>query len=253
MSVRHPPAEGHDFRRSALFGAVLLAAVGATALLWGMATRAEALRFRTLLVNGTLAVVTPDEVRSRVQPHLVGGFLGIDLDALRADLEAMPWVATATVRREWPGTLRVTLREEVPVAVWRDTELLNAAGIAFAPRPATLAEGLPLLAGPDGSAAELLEMHAAMRVALAGTELIPTRVTLSERRAWELELGAGLTVRLGRRDPLPRLERFARVAAPLVAPQRALVAYVDMRYTNGFAVGWRTAAGSPRRTDVTQA
>jgi cell division protein FtsQ len=39
-----------------------------------------------------------------------------------------------------------------------------------------------------------------------------------------------------------RLERFFDVVAPALAGDMARVQYVDLRYTNGFAVGWRPAA-----------
>ena len=50
-----------------------------------------------------------------------------------------------------------------------------------------------------------------------------------------------MTVRLGRRDVDERLERFIRTAAGVIAHHVSDVAYVDMRYSNGFAIGWRTA------------
>jgi cell division septal protein FtsQ len=35
-----------------------------------------------------------------------------------------------------------------------------------------------------------------------------------------------------------RLERFIALASPMVAKRLAEISYVDMRYTNGFSVGW---------------
>ncbi len=55
-----------------------------------------------------------------------------------------------------------------------------------------------------------------------------------------LELADGLQVRLGRQDVKDRLERFIRLASPMVAKRVAEINYVDMRYTNGFSVGWNT-------------
>ena len=46
-------------------------------------------------------------------------------------------------------------------------------------------------------------------------------------------------IRLGRRDIDERLYRFFDVVAPALANELKRVAYVDLRYTNGFAVGWR--------------
>jgi cell division protein FtsQ len=51
-------------------------------------------------------------------------------------------------------------------------------------------------------------------------------------------------VRLGRRDVEERTERFLRTAAGVIAHHVNEVTYVDMRYSNGFAIGWRTAAAT---------
>ena len=51
-----------------------------------------------------------------------------------------------------------------------------------------------------------------------------------------------MTVRLGRRQVDERFERFLTVALRMVCQRAADIAYVDMRYTNGFAVGWRSGA-----------
>jgi cell division protein FtsQ len=52
-------------------------------------------------------------------------------------------------------------------------------------------------------------------------------------------------VRLGRRDVDQRLERFFAVAAPVLRDDFERIEYVDLRYTNGFAVGWRDGAAPP--------
>ena len=42
----------------------------------------------------------------------------------------------------------------------------------------------------------------------------------------------------GRQAVSERLERFIALASPMVAKRLAEISYVDMRYTNGFSVGW---------------
>jgi cell division protein FtsQ len=80
------------------------------------------------------------------------------------------------------------------------------------------------------------------RVVEAGMRL--TAIGLDARGAWDLTLDNGVRVRLGRLRYEERFERFASAALRLVAQRATDIDYVDMRYTNGFAVGWR--AGSTR-------
>ena len=67
-----------------------------------------------------------------------------------------------------------------------------------------------------------------------------TALSLDARGAWELRLDNGVTVRFGRRQVDERFERFLTVALHMICQRAADIAYVDMRYTNGFAVGWRS-------------
>lgn len=253
------------YARWALRGALGAALLTGGAWAWDAVAHAEALRMRVVLVHGAFVRVDQAEVFARARPHLAANFLQLDLDAVRADVEALPWVARAAVRREWPGTLRIDFSEAEPVAIWRGRVLLDADGVAFAPfDPAVAADAaLPALAGPEGTAPLVLATLRDMG-RVAGDRLPPiARLELSERRAWEAWFADGTRVRLGRRDALARLTRFAEVAAPLVGPQAQHVAYVDMRYANGFTVGWRgvqPTAGRPaaeaertgkrKRTDV---
>ena len=70
---------------------------------------------------------------------------------------------------------------------------------------------------------------------------------LDPRGPWEVVLANGISVRLGRRQLQERLDRFLRIGAPLVTSRATDIAYLDMRYSSGFSVGWRTA-GSPTQT-----
>jgi cell division protein FtsQ len=77
------------------------------------------------------------------------------------------------------------------------------------------------------------------RVAEAGMRIVALR--LDARGAWEFDLANGVTVRLGRRQIDERFERFMSTAAKVVTQRADDIQYVDMRYTNGFAIGWRGA------------
>jgi cell division protein FtsQ len=235
------------YLRWSLRGALLAAVLVGLAAGWDRLRESEQFRLRTLLVSGRFEHIAPDEVYRAVRAQLSASFLAADLAAARAAVEALPWVASASVRREWPGTLRVSITEEVPVATWRGRGLVAASGTVFADGAAAF-PALPALSGPEGSAAEVLATLHEMQRAVSASGLALERIEQSDRRAWTVWFSDGTEVRLGRRDALPRLERYARVAAPVVAPQAAHIAYVDMRYANGFALGWRaTRPAQPAR------
>ena len=52
-------------------------------------------------------------------------------------------------------------------------------------------------------------------------------------------LNNGIRVRLGASTVDRRIERFFVALDQVVASQAEFVDYIDMRYTNGFAIGWK--------------
>ncbi|HET7371050.1 MAG TPA: cell division protein FtsQ/DivIB [Gammaproteobacteria bacterium] len=193
-----------------------------------------------MVVRGDFKRVDPASVRAAIRPHLGGGFFRVDLDAIRAAVIALPWVSDAAVRLEWPSTLKVDLREQRAVALWNDDGLVNADGVRFAHQVPADLSNLPQLAGPDDSTADVLDQWRTMAVRLRGDSLKLAGLTLDARGAWRARLASGLELRLGRDHAAENLQRFVQVVPRVLGTRLADAAYIDLRYTNGFAVGWKT-------------
>lgn len=232
---------------------VLLAAGASSASLERLLDRPV----RRLVVEGTFQRVTPIQVEAALAPELAQGFLSVDLERLRARLERLEWVDTARLRREWPDTLVVRLTEHRAAARWGERGLLDVRGDLFAERPEHAFPELPKLDGPDGSEHEVASLYLALRGRLARAELAIDTLSMDQRGAWHLRLTTGQEVRFGRRDLPERVDRFFDVVEPALAERFGHVRYIDLRYTNGFAVGWLdgtpdAASGGGARVAVRQ-
>src|SRR5262249_57579295 len=102
--------------------------------------------------------------------------------------------------------------------------------------------GVGRLGGPEGKEGEGGQGYLAAEARLAQAGLRLTALRLDARGAWEFDLASGVTVRLGRRQVDERFERFMGTALKLVTQRGEDISYVDMRYTNRFAIGWRGKA-----------
>ena len=226
------------------------AGVGALALLLMLALDRPV---RRVLVEGSFQRVSPPEIEAAVVEVARGGLASVDLDEVRARIEGIDWVDHAVVQRRWPDALRVVVVEQVAAARWNDTGLLNARGELFLRNARYVPPELPLLEGPEGSEGAVAQLYIDAQGRLLEAGLRLTGVRLDERGAWEIELADGLQVRLGRQAVNERLERFIRLASPMVAKRVAEISYVDMRYTNGFSVGWnaRSALAVAPQEDAT--
>lgn len=208
---------------------------------------------RRVLVQGAFQRVSPPEIESAVAGVARGGLASVDIDTVRDRVEKIAWVDTVVVNRQWPDALHVVVMEQVAAARWNDTGLLNARGELFIRNARFVPPELPLLEGPDGSESAVAQLYLDAQGRLLEAGLRLTGVRLDERGAWELKFGNGLTVRLGRQAVTDRLDRFIRLASPMVAKRVAEISYVDMRYTNGFSVGWngRSALAVAPQEDAT--
>jgi cell division protein FtsQ len=208
---------------------------------------------RHVLLEGAFQRVSPPEVESALTQVTHGGLASINLERIRNRVEAIDWVDSAVVTRVWPDAIRIVVNEQVAAARWNDAGLLNARGELFIRNARYVPPELPLLEGPEGSEAQVAQLYIDAQGRLLESGLRLTGVRLDDRGAWELELADGLQVRLGRQDVKNRLERFIRLASPMVAKRVAEIKYVDMRYTNGFSVGWnaRSALAVAPQEDAT--
>lgn len=220
---------------------VLAVAAGVAALGWSLGQLVDpaTLPLTTIRIKSPLKQLSQDDIRNAVRPYVKEGFMAVDVDEIRKGLESLPWVASASVRREWPDLLVVQVAEQKAVARWSIGGLLNERGEVFVPAEMQPWQGLPLLRGPAQSEKVVMKEYQAMQGMLAPLGLRVSHLTLNERRAWSLNLEGGMQLRLGRNDMHPRLLRFVRVFARALQPQLKKIDSVDLRYTNGFAVRWR--------------
>ena len=221
-------------RRAAL---LLSLAGGLAALAWALDRPVH-----VISMDGSFQRVSPGQIEKAVAPFAHAGFMSADLDAIQSAVESLPWVEHARIARSWPNSLHVTVIEQTAAARWGESGLLNTRGELFVREAAHVPAELPRLSGPDGSETQVAQRYLAAqgRMLEAGMRIAALR--LDERGAWEMDLDSGVTVRLGRREVDERIDRFIHTASQVIAHRLTEITYVDMRYSNGFAIGWRNPA-----------
>lgn len=239
----------------ALLGLLALALLSAS--FWWFAQR-PMFTLKVIRVEGTTEVplryVSRSTIKGTALPRIRGNFFTVNLDSVRAAFESVPWVRKATVRREWPNKMIVTLEEHVPLATWgEDGRLVSVKGDVFIANLAEAEEDgkLPALAGPAGTEKEVAERFRDLHAWFAPAALEPASLRLSSRYAWSVDLSNGMTVELGREqseDTLKtRVDRLTGIYPQLVARLQNRIESIDMRYPNGLAL---TASGLTIESDV---
>lgn len=218
----------------------LLILVLGSAISWGVTwlRNPHNMPLRSVQIEGEFRKLSTTELQTAVASVMRGGFFTVNVDAVRRAAEALPWVASATVRRVWPDTLQLTVVEQRAAARWGETGLVNMTGQLFVPDAASIPANLPRLKGPEELRWRVMETYIAVTAALAPIGRRVAELQVDKRRAWLLRLDNDVELRLGKATTLARVERFVRVYPTVFAVRETELKTVDLRYSNGFAVRW---------------
>ncbi len=217
--------------------------VAAVCVVAGLVTWVLDQPIESVSVSGRFQRVAPVDVERIVKQQVRGaGLLSVNLDAVRKAIHTLPWVDAVSVQRAWPHGLHVLVIEQVAAARWGEHGLLNTRGELFSTNERHIPPELAELSGPPGQEAVVAQRYLATQGRLIQAGLRLTAMRFDARGAWEFDLSNGVTVRLGRRQIDERFEKFIDAALKLVTQRGEDISYVDMRYTNGFAIGWRSGA-----------
>ena len=203
-------------------------------------------------VTGTLHRTQTEVAQEMVQPALVGGFLGADLEQVQAQLQALPWIYRVSVRRRWPNALEINVQEQLPIARWGEGGYLNHEGEVFHSAGIQGEEALPRLEGPAGSTRQLIVSYQQLGELLQPLSLELRELSLDDRGHLRAVLAGGMELVLGNTEFGERLQRFATVYRSELAERAAEVKRVDLRYESGLAVAFREPELPAREEPGTQ-
>jgi len=197
---------------------------------------------RTLRLQGELQRVDAARLRATVLPYAQEGFFAVRLGDAQAAVARLPWVEHAEVRKRWPDVLEVRIVEHRPFARWGQARLLSERGSLFPAKGVALPNGLPQFDGPDARVADVVALYNESRALFAPSGLDVRGVALDRRGSWSLRLSNGAEGVVGNREARLRLTRFARLLPQLLSRRQQPLVRADLRYTNGFALSWPSAA-----------
>lgn len=227
-----------------LAGGVLLAAGAA----W--VARQPMFAFRSIKLEGEVTRNSAATIRANAAPRLAGNYFTLDLQAARKAFESVPWVRHVVVQRVFPNRLVVRMEEHHAVAVWKGDEgndrLVNSYGEVFEANLGDVDEdSLPEFAGDDAAAPGILAMYKRLLPVLKPLDLSPTRMALSDRGSWHVELDNGAELELGRGtddEVVARTARFVRTITQVTSRQRRGWDHADLRHADGYALHMKGSA-----------
>jgi cell division protein FtsQ len=239
-----------NLRRAVLWGApvALVAGLGAGALLSARSSEHDSTS-AMLSWTGALGLTVDDievEGRSTTDTATILAALGaragtpiLTVNPARAkeQLEALPWVRSASIQRRLPGTIYVQLVERTPLAVWQHDgkqELIDRDGTVIPVADLSRFANVPTVVGGDQArhgAADLMDL-------LASEPDLVARVTaaiLVGNRRWNLRIDNAIDVMLPEDDVAGAWTRLAKLERANRLLQRD-VQTVDLRLPDRLVV-----------------
>ncbi len=205
---------------------------------------AASLRVQDVVIEGRANTPEP-LLRAALGVRRGDAMLGFSLEGARARVESLSWVKHAVIERRLPGTIKVSLTERRPFAVWQNQGrfvLIDRAGQVVANEDVAAFGDLPLVVGPGAPQAA-----AALLDALAGQPALNARVLAAVRvgeRRWNLRLKNGADVMLPEGAEVAAMAKLMELQTTQALLDRPL-AVVDMRLPDRMVLRPLPSAAQP--------
>lgn len=221
-----------------------------------------------ILVYGESIDPGDEQVKKVVQNALDGNFFSISLEQLESEVEQLPWVFSASLRRQWPSTIVINVVEAELAARWGTDKWLSLAGDLIV-RPVNEKWDHGALAQLDGPEDQVDVVWKAFQqwsgkfasvglsldaLSLSPTGLLDFRISAAapglqgesdnpDGRIADTDSGVTLIVEL--KNSWTRVQRFLDTLDRRLLVRFPEMASVDLRYPNGFTISWRDRGAVP--------
>lgn len=252
--------------RNPFSGRMILHALGAVFIAAALAGLPFAVRDLIPMINrpvtqiqivGRLTHLSPAEVAAAADISSGTRLFDVPMNALKSRVEALPWVAGATITRQWPGRIRIRIIERHAFARWDGRELIDTNGhvfqVAMNALPAAQWNALPELAGPAGQGQQVMDAWKKLSAALAKGPFELAGLREDPRGDWIGRCRSGVVLRFGRGNPAAKLPLLRETVTPVLSQKLNRIAAIDLRYTNGFAVRWLDSRHGQPTAELTKA
>ena len=200
----------------------------------------EDVPIKTVMIDSTLHKVSKQDIRKVAANYVREGFFTINLSKFEHDLELIPWVYKASIKRKWPSKLLIEIEEQTPRFRWTGQSLLNKQASPFLVGDFDAYKNLPKLSGLAGREKYLAQLYRQYNERFRKLGLSIKSVEEDARYDKVITLMNGISISVGREKTSQQMERCLRSFVEFSDDERAAIASIDLRHSNGFAVRWNS-------------
>ena len=190
------------------------------------------------VTSSELINVNKDDISKAVKYLYSKSFFDIDLNYLKNKLEKIEWVRKINVRRSYPNEVIIDIEEHTPILIWNNKMYINKYGEKF--KVSKIDKNIPILISDESRINEVFAYFQLFNEKISSRKLDfkITKIMENEIRSLTISLSSGINIQLGSKDVNNKIPLFFEIYKSLNTRDLNKIRYIDMRYSNGFSVGW---------------
>ena len=190
------------------------------------------------VTSSELINVNKDDISEAVKYLYSKSFFDINLNYLKNKLEKIEWVRKINVRRSYPNEIIIDIEEHTPILIWNNKMYINKYGEKFI--VSKIDKNIPILISDESRINEVFTYFELFNDKLSSRKLDfkITKIIENEIRSLTISLSSGINIQLGSKDVNIKIPLFFEIYKSLNTRDLNKIRYIDMRYSNGFSVGW---------------
>ena len=166
-------------------------------------------------------------------------FFNFKINTLKEEIEKIEWIRSANIRRSYPNEVKIFIEEHIPIVIWNEKSYLNELGEIFFIKE--IKKDLPRLKSSDDRNLIMFGYFSLFYKYLLKNQISDKidRIEENDIRSLSVFLSSGIIIRFGSKNVKDKLITFFKVYKTLNARDLNKIRYIDMRYSNGFSIGWK--------------
>lgn len=212
--------------------------------LWALCVKKEGDSFpiRSIAVEMTANPIVSEEVLDKIGLWREGHLFQVRLPEIYQDIIQFPWVKAVQIWRIWPDQLKIRIEPHQIRAQWRegrDIAAVTSEGALLSIQKKMMPENLPILEGPADRVPEMWRIYQQLQHLFTGIQYEVSVLRWVGDSYWEIRLDNGIAIILGKEGVHEQVMRLIRVLQQPLKQIVNRIAYIDLRYPAGLAVGWK--------------
>ena len=196
---------------------------------------------KNISIESIIININKDDVFEKSKNYLDSkSFFNFKINILKKEIEKVSWVKSADIRRVYPGEIKIYIEEHIPIAIWNNESYMNNIGDIFFIND--IKKNLPILISNQSGNKIMFEYFSLLLKYISDEnfDIKIKKIEENDIRSLSAYLSSGIIVKFGSKDIRGKIHTFIKVYKTLNTSDLEKIRYIDMRYSNGFSIGWKS-------------